>query len=129
VVHQSYTTTLAPKLYIGGTFNLVPSLSLGLLSRSEFRKKNVIQSFTFSANASVKRWLNFTLSYTYANHSYNNVGVSLSLRGGPIQFYIMTDYALGFLYPDTSHAVGGWFGLNLIFGCRERVMDDIPLIR
>ncbi len=129
VEHQAYTTTLAPKLYLGGTFNLTPSLSLGLLSRSEFRQKNVLQSFTFSANAAVKRWLNFTLSYTYSNHTFDNLGAGLSLRGGPIQFYVMTDYALGLLYPDTSRSVGAWFGLNLIFGCRERVMDDLPLIR
>ncbi len=129
VAHDAYTTTLAPKLYVGGTFNLTPSLSLGLLSRSEFRVKNVLQSFTFTANAAVKRWLNFSLSYTYSNHTFNNVGVGLSLRGGPIQFYVMSDYALGLLYPDTSRSVGAWFGLNLIFGCRERVMDDLPLIR
>jgi len=62
-------------------------------------------------------------------HTFDNVGAGLSLRGGPIQFYVMTDYALGLLYPDTSRSVGAWFGLNLIFGCRERVMDDLPLIR
>jgi hypothetical protein len=129
VEHHAYTTTLAPKLYVGGTFHLTPSINIGLLSRSEFRQKNIIQSFTFSANTSVKRWLNFTFSYTYSNHSYNNIGAGLSLRGGPIQFYFMTDYALGYLYPDASRALGGWFGLNLIFGCRERVMDDLPLIR
>lgn len=129
VKHDAYSTTLAPKLYLGGTFNLTPSISLGVLSRSEFRQKNILQSFTFTANASVKRWLNFTLSYTLANNSYNNIGAGLSLRAGPIQFYFMSDYALGYLHPDTSHALGGWFGLNLIFGCRERVMDDLPLVR
>ncbi len=129
VEHTAYNTALSPKLYAGGTFNLTPSVSLGILSRSEFRRKNIIQSFTFTVNTAVKRWLNFTASYTYSNHSYNNVGAGLSLRGGPIQFYFMTDYVLGYLYPDTSHALGGWFGLNLMFGCRERVMDDHPLIR
>jgi hypothetical protein len=129
VEHTAYSTGLSPKLYAGGTFHLSPSVSLGILSRSEFRRRNIIQSFTFSVNTAVKRWLNFTASYTYSSHSFNNVGAGLSLRGGPIQFYIMTDYVLGYLYPDTSHALGGWFGLNLIFGCRERVMDDRPLIR
>ncbi len=128
VEHTAYTTTLAPKLYVGGTFGLTPWMRLGVLSRSEFQKKNVIQSFTFSANASVKRWLNFTVSYTLANNAYDNLGAGLSLRAGPVQFYLMTDYALGYVHPDQSKALGGWFGLNLLFGCKERVMDDLPLI-
>jgi len=127
VEHEAYTTSLSPKLFIGGTYSVTPSVRLGVLSRTEFRQKNIIQSFTFSANTSVKRWLNFTFSYTLANNAYNNIGVGLSLRGGPIQFYFMTDYALGLAFPDKSRALGGWFGLNLLFGCKERVMDDLPL--
>ncbi len=129
VEHNAYTTVLPPRLYLGGTFTLAPSLNLGLLSRTEFQEKNVIQSFTLSANAAVKRWLNFTLSYTFSNYSFNNLGAGLSLRGGPIQFYVMSDYALGLIHPDTSESLGVWFGINLIFGCRERVMDDLPMIR
>jgi len=123
-----YTTSLNPKVYIGGTFDLTENVYFGLLSRTEIHKKNIIQSFTFSANASLARFLNATLTYSYSNHSFNNIGAGLSLRGGPLQVYVLTDYALGLIHPDETKALGIWFGINLTFGCKARNFSDLPLI-
>ncbi len=123
-----YTTTLNPKVYVGGTLNLTENVYFGLLSRTEIHKKNILQSFTLSANASLARFLDATVSYSYSNHSFNSVGAGLSLRGGPLQLYVLTDYALGMIHPDETEALGVWFGINLTFGCKARNFSDLPLI-
>ncbi len=123
-----YTTTLNPKIYFGGTFHLNDAVYLGLLSRTEIHKKNILQSFTLSANASVSRFLDATVTYSYSNHSFNNIGAGLSLRGGPLQIFVLTDYVLGFIHPDEASSLGVWLGVNLTFGCRGKSLSDTPLI-
>lgn len=124
----AYFTTLNPKIYVGGSYSFAENFSLGLLSRTELTGTKVIQSFTFSANAGLGRFLKTSLSYTLANNSYRNIGAGFSLRGGPFQLYILTDYGLGALYPDQTRALNVWFGMNFTFGCRKQVMKDPPLI-
>ena len=126
--NNPYTTYLTPKVYIGGTFNVSENFYLGLLSRTEMHQNNVIQSFTVSANASLARFLNATVSYSYSNNAFNNIGAGLSLRGGPFQLYVLTDYVMGFVYPDNTHAVNVWFGLNLTVGCKPHSLEDAPLV-
>ncbi|MCD6201757.1 MAG: hypothetical protein J7K46_08115 [Bacteroidales bacterium] len=123
-----YTTILNPKVYVGGTLNLTENVYFGLLSKTEIHKKNILQSFTLSANASLSRFLDATVSYSYSNHSFNSLGAGLSLRGGPLQVYVLTDYALGLIHPDETEALGVWFGINLTFGCKARNFSDLPLI-
>ncbi|NOY38411.1 MAG: hypothetical protein GXO83_12670 [Chlorobi bacterium] len=129
-VEQStaYFTSLNPKIYVGGSYSFAEHFSLGILSRTEIANKKLLQSFTFSANAGLGRFLTTSISYTLANNSYKNIGAGLSLRGGPFQLYVLTDYGLGALYPDETKALNVWFGLNFTFGCKPRLMSDPPMI-
>ncbi len=124
----AYFTSLNPKIYLGGSYSFAENFSLGVLSRTEIADKKLVQSFTFSANAGLGRFLRTSLSYTLANNSYKNIGAGLSLRGGPFQLYLITDYGLGALYPDEAHALNVWFGFNFTFGCRKKLMTDPPMI-
>ncbi|MFH0757765.1 MAG: DUF5723 family protein [Bacteroidota bacterium] len=122
-----YTTWLNTKLYAGASYWITPMINLGILSRTDFRKKFVAESVTASANFSIGRLLNLTLSYSYMNSSFKNAGAGFSFNVGPLNLYVVSDNAVNvLLWPDLSRSVNVWVGMNLVFGYKDKV--DSPLI-
>jgi len=113
---NSFNRRLPARVYLGGSYELTPGLSLGLLSRSEIYNGSLEQAFTLSANSNVGRWLSASLSWSMMNNSYNNLGMGLALRGGGFQLYAMSDNLNTAFYPHRAKSVNVWFGLNLVFG-------------
>jgi hypothetical protein len=127
-----YSSRLNTKLYVGASYHVTPRISFGLLSRTDFLKERVAQQFTASANLTTGRILNFTLSYSYINAYFKNIGAGLSLNLGPFNMYLLSDNALNILiWPQEARSVNLWFGLNLVFGYRQVMANlyrDSPLI-
>ncbi len=113
---NAYLRGLPARIYLGATYGLTPGISLGLLSRSEIYHQNIEQAVTLSANATAGRWLSYSVSYTAMNHSYDNLGMGLSLRGGGFNFYVLSDNILSTFTPHRVRNVNLWFGFNLAFG-------------
>lgn len=121
-----YSRRLNTKLYVGASYDLTPKINLGLLSRTDFLSQNVTEQITASANFAVNRWLNLTLSYSYINSYFKNIGGGLSIGSGPVKMYLISDNALNILFwPQETRAVNVWFGLNLVFGTKA---IDRPLV-
>lgn len=138
-----YTTWLPTKIYIGGTYRILPNVSVGLLSRSEIYDGKIRQSVTLSANTLLANFFSFSLSYSIMNYAYNNMGIGIGIRGGPLQLYFVTDrIPLSYSMIEISengdtqkipmffdqHTLNFRFGLNLTFGCREKGLKDKPLV-
>ncbi len=119
---NSFTRGLGTRIYLGGTYQFNDMLKFGALSRSEIRGGNFMQAMTLSANADFTRWLSASMSYSMMNHSYNNVGMGLGIRGGPIQFYLLSDNINTLFMPHRSQNVNLWFGLNLVFGYKRDLL-------
>ncbi len=115
---NSYNRGIGPKVYLGGTYKLNPMVNFGLLSRSHFGKGHFSQSVTLSANTNVTNWLTTTLSYSFMNNAFNNLGLGMGIRGGPVQFYILSDNLNSAFMPHKTRNVNIWFGMNLVFGYR-----------
>ncbi len=142
--YDPFTTYLPTKIYIGGSFQLNDNIGFGLLSKTLIEDGKLWESLTMSANVKAGGFLTTSLSYSITNSTYNNVGFGLSLRGGPIQFYFVTDklfYKLSrysipnegadptsILLPSNLSSFNFRFGLNLVFGCKPKQPDDRPLI-
>ena len=84
-----------------------------------------------------------SVSYTMSNNSYNNLGVGLSFRGGPFQFYLVSDHIpvtfnklqfedngdeTSFPFPTDLKRINIRFGLNFVFGCNPKRFKDRPLL-
>ncbi|TNE54830.1 MAG: hypothetical protein EP338_05790 [Bacteroidetes bacterium] len=98
-VEESYVTGMGSRFYVGATYELTPSFNVGATVFSEVLNRQFVPGLTIAANARVKDWLFATVNYTMYNGSFANLGVGLSLRGGPIQFFIMSDNVLAFVNP------------------------------
>lgn len=108
--HESYSTALIPKFYLGGNYELTKNFNAGVLIYNEFIKGSYRPGISLSANATVKNWLVASLNYSIYNRSFANIGFGLSMKGGPIQFYFMTDNILALMMPKNSknfHICGG----------------------
>ena len=87
----SYATYLPTILTIGANLNLFPALSLGVLSSTKFFSGQVNEALTFSANVYLGRAFSASVGYTVANYNYNNLGLGLAFKAGPVQLYFIAD--------------------------------------
>ncbi|HKL38324.1 MAG TPA: DUF5723 family protein [Bacteroidales bacterium] len=122
---------LGPRIFVGGNYSLNDRVDLGLLSRTRFFDGEVYQSFTLSANTRPIRGISLSASYSVMNRAYNNLGLGLALRLGPLQVYTVSDVISAGLWPEETKAFNLRFGLNFVFGCNpaRRILDDEPMIR
>ena len=123
---HSYRKHLNPGLFLGGFYTVIPKLRLGALSRTYFYNENIEQALTISANTDLNRWFSATLSYSLMSNSYNNIGLGIALRGGPFQFYLISDNASAFLLPHQARIANLWFGMNILIG-REKKQKPIEV--
>ena len=127
-----YSQRLHTKLYLGASYHVTPKISVGLLSRTDFLKDKINQQFTASANLTTGRMLNFTMSYSYINSYFKNIGAGVSFNLGPVNMYVISDNALNLLFwPQEVKSVNLWFGMNLVFGYKKfmsNLFKDNPLV-
>ncbi len=126
---RTYSKRLNTKLYIGASYSLNPHISFGLLSRTDFLRERIAQQVTATASFSAGRIFNFTLSYTYKDSYLKNIGAGFSVKAGPVNLYVVSDNALNAVFwPQETHSANFWMGMNFIFGCKEQIDIDRPLI-
>ena len=121
--NSNYRTGLATRFYLGGTYNLTESINVGATLYNEVIKSHYRAALIVSGTVKLKSWLSATVNYSQYARSFGNIGVGLSLRGGPIQFYVVSDNVLGFLSPGNSKNFHASFGLNMLFGKPNKVEE------
>ncbi len=134
-----YYTMLPVKLYVGGHYQIIDQIGIGILSRTEYYKKRLREQLTLSANFSPLKILSFSFSYSIMNNTYNNFGFGFSSRLGPFNLYMISDniptaYAVeqesNMIIPYRARVLNLRIGLNLAFGCGKVRKDlrDLPLV-
>jgi len=128
---QGFIYFLGPKIYLGGNYALTSNFDVGFLSRTGFFGGDVNQSFTLSANARPINGISLSASYSVMNRAFNNLGLGVGLRLGPLQLYTISDIASAGLWPGNTRAFNLRLGLNFVFGCNKqnRILGDEPMIR
>jgi len=142
---QPFKTNLPATILAGGSINLAPFFSLGVLSESKIYAGNLKQSVIFSGNFYAGRVLSASLSYTLSNSSYNNLGLGLAIKTGPVQIYMIADkipLSWDKIYiqnsetniykaiklPLSMNMVSFQFGVNIAFGKAVNKNTDKPMI-
>ncbi|UCH14312.1 MAG: hypothetical protein JSV22_14585 [Bacteroidales bacterium] len=137
---QPYTSFLGAKLYVGGKYQIIEEISVGLLSRTEIFKGRIREQLTLSANFYPFKEIAASINYSIMNNTFNNFGFGISFKPGPFNLYFISDnvpltFAVeessGVPIPYKSRTLNFRFGFNLVFGCdKEKTkMKDQPLIR
>jgi hypothetical protein len=142
---QPFRTNLPATILAGGSINLVPFFSFGVLSESRIYAGNLKQSFIFSGNFYAGRILSASLSYTLANSSYNNLGLGMAVKAGPVQIYMIADKIPlswdkvyfqnsgtntynGVNMPSNLSMLSLQAGVNIVFGRPVNKKTDKPML-
>ncbi len=112
----TFATPLARKYLIGATYRHGKATTLnGILDVTKYLDKNSL-SFALSGRTYVKKWLAFGGVISYKNKEIDHLGLNTTLKLGPVQLYLISDNALGFIFPKTANDLHFRVGLNLVFG-------------
>jgi hypothetical protein len=141
---SSYRTYLPADVLLGANLNLFQILSFGVLSSSKIYYGQIKEALTLSANAYIGKVLSGSLSYTAANYTYNNFGIGIACKTGPVQIYMTADKIpskwskvyiekpdqkfLALSLPDRWYALDLQFGVNILFGKMGNKKVDKPMI-
>jgi hypothetical protein len=89
------------------------------------------QATTLSGNLNFGNSFSTTVAYTAANRRYDNLGFGMAFRGGFAQFFFLIDNIPlkwttvtsgegSFRMPEYWNTIHARFGLNLVFGNRQK---------
>jgi len=117
---KKFKTPLNTTVYLGATYEVNRFLKLGILSKTYYYGSRLHQGFTLSANLKAGKNVSTSLAYSAMNREYKNIGMGLSLRLGPIQWYIASDNIYTAFMPKNSKSLNLMMGLNMVFGCNKR---------
>jgi hypothetical protein len=140
-----FRTNLPATILAGGSIDLAPFFSLGILSESRIYAGNLKQSFIFSGNFYAGRILSASISYTLANSSFDNLGLGLAVKTGPVQIYLIADKIPlswdkvyiqdsgsntynGITLPSSMSMLSAQLGVNIAFGRTISKKTDKPML-
>jgi Family of unknown function (DUF5723) len=111
----SLRQSLPTKIYLSSTYELTEKIRLGALIYSEIDAKDT--RFGFVANASYKLSDMLTVGGTLGlrNSSFDNLGLSVVTKLGPVQVYAVTDNVIGAFKPLEAKNSNARVGINLVF--------------
>ncbi|MEA2041091.1 MAG: DUF5723 family protein [Bacteroidota bacterium] len=125
----SYTDYLSTQFYTGAEFYVTDWLDFGAHYHGILIGKQLFSDFSLSANANFLRGWAFSVNYTAAQNSYNNIGVGFAYKLGPFQMYFVTDnIAPGMYmwdkeftqtYMYNTNSVNFLFGMNILI-CKNK---------
>ncbi|GET30599.1 DUF5723 family protein [Prolixibacter sp. SD074] len=114
--NNKFHTAIPVKVYIGGSYQVNPNIEVGGLARARIYNSQASLSLTASGNAYWGNFFNVSASYSIIEGSYANLGLGFGLRGGPVQFYMVTDNVLTAVNPADASSLNLGFGLNFLIG-------------
>lgn len=118
--HHSYAYFLEPRIYLGATYKLSKWVDGNLLLYNRLLPVKIQTSVTASLLTRPLKNLETSLSWSYMNRSFNNLGIGIAYGRSPVQIYLVSDNILGFIVPMNAKNVNVRFGVNLHFGCNDR---------
>jgi hypothetical protein len=122
--NNPYTTMLPVKTYLGTNYNYSDRLDLRATGSAVFYRSKIVPALTLGLDYNPFGHFHLVASYTVMYRSFNNFGLGFSSGRGPLQFYIVSDNAVGLIWPLSTRNINLRFGLNLNLGCVEK--EDIP---
>ncbi|PZE17146.1 hypothetical protein DNU06_10415 [Putridiphycobacter roseus] len=114
--HNTYSTKLYSKFYIGGSYDLTKFLNVGAVWYNSFNPGRYITALNLSGNVKLKHWIGVSGNVSFYNYKDVNLGAGINLRGGPFQIYFMTDNVLSVMYPEAAKNVHFNFGMSFQIG-------------
>lgn len=89
--NKTYYSSLNTKVYLSADYEVGKVLNVGVLYRGMLYNRHIQQTFTTSANFTLGRATQISVSHTFANWHANLIGAGIAQNIGPFQIYFMLD--------------------------------------
>ena len=127
VTQDKYYSWLPTQIYLGGMYQYMPKLGIGVVNRNVIYRNKLHSSITLSANTTFWSKLSGSLSWSYLNNTYKNVGLALAWHGRGLQFHAVSDNILGFFKPLDARTLNLRFGFGLMLGCPKNKKEELKM--
>ena len=112
---SEFSSDVPTRIFVGATFKLTERWSVGGVLHHQKSERRGATSVGVNAQWAPFRWLSVGAMYSVNDQSAANLGLSIVLKPGPIQLYVLSDNALNAVTPYGSPAVNFRFGGALVF--------------
>lgn len=112
--NQSYSTGLNTRMMLAGAYKPIKNIELGGVLGIQVLNNVLLPSISAFSRFDVFKILQLQVNYQINQTSFTNLGLGLAANLGPIQYYLMSDNALGSaLAPLNTKNVNIRTGINL----------------
>ncbi len=111
----TYKTGLMASFNVTAEYKPKNWLSLGAVSKSYILDGKWIPETTLAAGLSPGSAFSTVFTYSLMKNAPANFGAGVMLKGGPLQFYCVTDHINSILDPKNAKYVNTRLGINLVF--------------
>ena len=113
---EDFTTSLGPKLIIGGRYELNDYNTLGVTLFSSFYKGKPDPGISLNYQLQLKEIFSLITGLSVHNKRADNVMAGFVFKPGPFQLYFVTDRLNGIILPSRTSELSFRVGLNLAIG-------------
>lgn len=114
--HESYSSHLNPKIYLGGIWSINKNNELGIMARGILTEEKIQPSLTFNYTHHFGDVMSIYGNYSLMPGNYTNIGLGLVLKFGPVQFYALNDMVYAVIKPREARNYNFHVGMNFMFG-------------
>lgn len=112
---NAYSNNVPRRIYISGLYKATEKLRVGAVFFNEEFRGVPRSVFGVHTNYDLAKWFNVGLTYSAAENSYDNLGMSLMLHGKGYQLFAVTDNVIDIVNPTRGNAFAIRLGGNLFF--------------
>ncbi|MEE4197815.1 MAG: DUF5723 family protein [Bacteroidales bacterium] len=124
---EKYYSWLPLQIYLGGMYQYKPKLGIGVVNRNVIYRNKLHSSLTLSANTVVWDKFSASLSWSYLNNTFKNVGAGLAWHSRGLQFHLVSDNLLGIINPMDSRTLNLRFGFSILWGCPKNKKEKMQM--
>ncbi len=110
---NSYKRNLSTKAFFAVNYHINKRHTFGALYHATFWDGYVQNDFGVNYQGRIADPFNIMVSYSVIGGIYNNIGLGIMGKLGPIQLYLMSDNAFHILYYNKLRATNIRFGINI----------------
>lgn len=113
---NAFSTVLPSSFYLSGTYYVKPSLSVGALFYAQGFQSELTTAVAVNVKQDFGKIFSLGAQYAMVEGGIHNIGLSTTLKLGPVQLFATSDNIIPIFNPLTGQNVNCRVGLNLVFG-------------
>lgn len=118
---EGYTKSLPTRVFVSGNYKLSERHSFGGLYHLKMWNGRTYHDFSVNYQGRLARAFQYTVSYSVIDGTYNNVGLGLQVKAGPLQIYAISDNVLHIVQYENLQTTNVRAGLNItLFDKKEK---------